>query len=152
MIQASYYRILRDTQCIHSPAKQSRVGMQGVLVLISACNDHAGKWKHNHCRDKCGYVPRKSAYENISPPIETPHSKNYISISFQIEWDMIMVTVFLSLLNQMEVHLVQNRKENCYYDHIPFNVIGIGSIIFSVIWCQDFSCIFVRKTICPMST
>jgi len=40
--------------------------------------------------------------------------KNYISISFQIEWDMIMVTVFLSILNQIEFHLVQNRKENCH--------------------------------------
>ena len=33
--------------------------------------------------------------------------KNYISISFQIEWDMIVVTVFLSILNQIEFHLVQ---------------------------------------------
>ena len=35
-------------------------------------------------------------------------------------------------LNQMEFHLVQNRKENCNHDHIPFNVKGIGSIVFSV--------------------
>ena len=44
---------------------------------------------------------------------------------------MIVVTVFLSILNQMELHLVQNRKENCYHDHIPFNVKGIGNIVFS---------------------
>ena len=37
--------------------------------------------------------------------------KNYISISFQIEWDMIVVTVFLLILNQMEFHLVQNRRK-----------------------------------------
>ena len=43
-----------------------------------------------------------------------------------------MVTVFLSILNQMDFHLVQNRKENCHRDHIPFNVKGIGSIVFSV--------------------
>ena len=43
-----------------------------------------------------------------------------------------MVTVFLSILNQMEFHLVQNRKENCHHDHIPFNVRGIGNIVFSV--------------------
>ena len=63
-----------------------------------------------------------------------------ISISFHIEWDMIVVTVFLSImvtvfhwiLNQMEFHLVQNRKEKCHHDHIPFNVKGIGSIVFSV--------------------
>ena len=45
--------------------------------------------------------------------------KTGISISFQIEWDMIVVTVFLSILNQMDFHLVQNRKENCHHDHIP---------------------------------
>ena len=45
---------------------------------------------------------------------------------------MIVATVFLSILNQMEFHLVQNRKENCPHDHIPFNVKGNGNIVFSV--------------------
>ena len=36
--------------------------------------------------------------------------ENYISICIHIEWDMIVVTVFISILNQMEIHLVQNRK------------------------------------------
>ena len=45
---------------------------------------------------------------------------------------MIVGTVFLSNLNQMDFHLVQNRKENCYHDHIPFNVKGNGNIVFSV--------------------
>ena len=58
--------------------------------------------------------------------------ENYISISFQLELDMIVVTVFLSILNQMELHLVQNRKENYHHDHIPFNVKGNGSVVFSV--------------------
>ena len=49
-----------------------------------------------------------------------------------IEWDMIVVTVFLSILNQMEFNLVQNRKENCNHDHIPFNLKGNGNIVFSV--------------------
>ena len=35
-------------------------------------------------------------------------------------------------LNQMEFHLVQNRKENCHHDYIPFNVKGTGSLVFSV--------------------
>ena len=52
------------------------------------------------------------------------HWENYISISSHIEWDMIVVTVFLSILNQMEFHLVQNRMENCHHDHTPFNVEG----------------------------
>ena len=50
------------------------------------------------------------------------HWENYISISFYFEWDMIVVTVFLSILNQMEIQLAQNRKENCHHDHIPFEV------------------------------
>ena len=36
-------------------------------------------------------------------------------------------------LNQIKFHLVQNRNQSCHHDHIPFNVKGIGSIVFSVI-------------------
>ena len=43
-----------------------------------------------------------------------------------------MVTVFISILNQMELHLVQNREENCHHDHIPFNMKRNGNIVFSV--------------------
>ena len=45
---------------------------------------------------------------------------------------MIVVTVFLSILNQMEIHLVQNRNENCHHDHIPINLKGYGILVFSV--------------------
>ena len=45
---------------------------------------------------------------------------------------MIVVTVFHSILNQMEFYLVQNRMENCRHDHIPFNVKGNEIIVFSV--------------------
>ena len=55
-----------------------------------------------------------------------------MSISFDIEWDMIVETVFLSILNQIEFHLDQNRKENCHHDHIPFNMKGNGNLVFSV--------------------
>ena len=58
--------------------------------------------------------------------------ENYLSFSFHIEWDMIVVTVLLSIFNQMEFDLVQNRKENCHHDHIPFNLKGNGNIVFSV--------------------
>ena len=44
---------------------------------------------------------------------------------------MIVVTVLLSILNQMELHQVQNRKENCHHDHIPFNLKGNGNIVYS---------------------
>ena len=40
-----------------------------------------------------------------------------------------MGTVFLSILNQVDFHLVQNRKENC---HISFNLKGNGILVFSV--------------------
>ena len=58
-------------------------------------------------------------------------------VSFHIEWDMIEVTVFLSILNQIEYHLVQNRKENCYHDHIPLNVKGNVNVVFSVLHFRD---------------
>ena len=45
----------------------------------------------------------------------------------------VLFKLFLSILNQMEFHLVQNRKENCHHDHIPFNVKGNGNIVFSVL-------------------
>ena len=48
-------------------------------------------------------------------------------------------------LNQMEFHLVQNRKENWYHDHIPFNVEGNGNIVFSVYLCHRL----VASTITP---
>ena len=38
----------------------------------------------------------------------------------------------LDFLNQIEFHLVQNRKENCHHDQIPFNLKGNGNIVFSV--------------------
>ena len=59
------------------------------------------------------------------------HWENYISISFHLEWDMIVVTIFFSILNQMQFHLVQNRKENCHHDHIPFNLKGNVIKVFS---------------------
>ena len=35
-------------------------------------------------------------------------------------------------LNQMDFHLVQNQKENCHHDHIPFNSKGNGIRVLSV--------------------
>ena len=59
---------------------------------------------------------------------------------------MIVGTVFLSILNQMHFHLVQNRKENCHYDHILFNMKGIGNIVFSVqTWKKNTSFVELEK-------
>ena len=53
------------------------------------------------------------------------------------------MTVFLSILNRMEFYLVQNRKEYCHHDHIPFNVKENGSIVFSV--CRYYQEVFTVK-------
>ena len=45
---------------------------------------------------------------------------------------MIVVTVFLFNFERTEFYLVQNRKENCHHDHIPFNVKGNENLVFSV--------------------
>ena len=63
----------------------------------------------------------------------TPHWQNSYSISLHIEWDMIVVTVFLSIFWTKWISIcVQNRKENCHYDHIPFNFKGNRIRVFSV--------------------
>ena len=54
----------------------------------------------------------------------TPHSKNYISISFHIFSSQI--------LNQMQFYLVQNRKKNCHHNPIPFNLKGNENRVFSL--------------------
>ena len=63
--------------------------------------------------------------------------ENYVSISFHTEWDMIVVTVFLSILNQMEIHLVQKieRKTVSTIIH-PFNLKGNRIRDFSVVICK----------------
>ena len=43
-----------------------------------------------------------------------------------------LVFKIISILNQIEFHLIQNWKENCHHDHIPFNVKGNGNIVLSV--------------------
>ena len=47
-----------------------------------------------------------------------------ISDSFEIERNMIVVTVFFLTMIQMEIRSVHNKKENCPYDHVPFNSKG----------------------------
>ena len=44
---------------------------------------------------------------------------------------MIVVTVLLSIFNQMEFHLVEKmRKENYHHDHIQFNLKENGNVFF----------------------
>ena len=55
---------------------------------------------------------------------------------------MIVLTVFLSILNQMYFHLVENQKENCHRGHIPFNVKINGNIVLSVYQISHLFAIF----------
>ena len=67
--------------------------------------------------------------------------QNYLSISFQTEWDMIVVTVFLSIFwTKWNSICVQNWKENCHHNHIPFDLKGNGNIVFSVYHPHVYSC------------
>ena len=52
-------------------------------------------------------------------------------------------TSMYPILNQMEFHLVQNRKENCHHDHIPFNLKGNGNIYISICFQIEWDMIVV---------
>ena len=61
------------------------------------------------------------------------HHTGKTIIPFPLNWmGYDLVTVFFLILNQMEFHLVQNRKGNCHLDHIPFTLKGNGNIVFLV--------------------
>ena len=55
------------------------------------------------------------------------HSKR---ITFQIERNAIIVTVFLLIMNQKKFRLVKSQKENCWpvRSHIPFNLKGMRKL------------------------
>ena len=50
------------------------------------------------------------------------HSAKQIPDYFQIEENVIAVTVFQQIMNQTEICLVHNQKEYCHYDCIPFDL------------------------------
>ena len=67
------------------------------------------------------------------------HSEKWIPISFQIKWNMIVVIVFVSILNQMEFYLVQNRTTKGKLTVITIIFHSISEVIqiyFSD--CMDF--------------
>ena len=43
---------------------------------------------------------------------------------------MIVVTVFPLTMNRMKFRLTHNQKQNCHYDHIPFNLKIIRNLYF----------------------
>ena len=90
-----------------------------------------GTWPRGRGSETDGYIRRKEAHLSMLylpfvgfekqgeahqsvlylPFVALEHLENSYSISFQIECDMIMVTVFLSILNQMEILLVQKIEK-----------------------------------------
>ena len=62
---------------------------------------------------------------------------------------MIVVTVFLLIMNEMEFRFVYNQKENCQYDHIPFNLepngIPFGSKLQGKLFPRSYPIKFERK-------
>ena len=54
------------------------------------------------------------------------------------------MTVFLSILNQMEFQLVQNRKKNCHHDHISFNG---NRVCFLSVQKQTFESVQTEKSL-----
>ena len=55
------------------------------------------------------------SFQAYHTPMHNLYIEKTVFISFHIEWDMIVVTVFLSILNQIEFHLVQNQKDFINY-------------------------------------
>ena len=78
-----------------------------------------------------GILEPAHIFWNISIQFERKtHSE--LSISFQIEWNMIVVTVFHFNFEPHGNHLVQNQKVNCRHDHVPFNSKGNGNLFWRV--------------------
>ena len=76
-----------------------------------------------------------------------PDWENYVSISFHIELDMIVVTVFLSILNQMKFHLVHKIERKTVTTIISHSIWKeIGNIVFSVF--SDRPCQKSRQVRC----
>ena len=71
------------------------------------------------------------------------HREN--SISFHSEWDMIVVTVFFSILNQMEFYLVQNQWKTVITIRIH-SILKEMEIYFSLVQKEeavDFQILFM---------
>ena len=51
------------------------------------------------------------------------------SNAIRVEWNTIVVTVFLLIMSQSNFRLVYNQKENPHYNRIPFNVLPMLSML-----------------------
>ena len=100
--------------------------------ITMACREGTEGWvRAMHSHSQAWSIPAPGSKISTRSALQfTLHWENYIYISFQIEWNMIVVPVFLSILNQMEFHLVRNGKENSHHGHIPFHL--KGNIVSSV--------------------
>ena len=75
----------------------------------------------------------------------------FFSDSFQTERNMIVLTVFLSIVNRTEFRLVHAwSNENCHYDHIPFTLKRIRNMFPLLLIANPFLCLqFVRFRLTP---
>ena len=64
------------------------------------------RWSRSHQRQPRGNQGQQEARYKTEFILHSLHWENYFSISFHIEWNIIVVTVFVLILNQMEFHLV----------------------------------------------
>ena len=73
-------------------------------------------WNYSIYSDHYGSVLTSKVFfcENLC-------SMKYIYDYFRAERNMIVVTLFLLIMNQTQLCLVLNQKENCHYDHIPLS-------------------------------
>ena len=71
----------------------------------------------------------------IPAPWVLMHAFRKLDLNFLSNWmgyDRVLTVFLLIFWTKWNSILVQNQKENCHHDHIPFNVKGNGNIVFSV--------------------
>ena len=67
---------------------------------------------------QCKYTLHLSKYSYSPNLVLFNRNRKQISDSFQIEGNVVVVTVLIWIMNQMEFRSVDNQKENCHHDHI----------------------------------
>ena len=79
-------------------------------------------------------TPRDASFSDIHWEIIQPHWESYISICFQIEWDLIVVTQFSSRFSEPNRFPFGSKSKGIERknDQISFNLKGNGMLVFSV--------------------
>ena len=67
---------------------------------------------------------------NLFPTYSCLREPNFRFFSNRMGYDHGDTSPF-DFLNQIEFHLIHNRKKICHHEHIPFNLKGNGNIVLS---------------------